>query len=69
MNEWTAVITVALLLGYLLATQWLDSRSDSSPHQPDANDTLVEHGHRDDARDDGERRIPDIQLGFQRENR
>ncbi|KKI20549.1 MULTISPECIES: hypothetical protein [unclassified Leucobacter] len=67
MADWALVAIVALILAYRLAGRWLDERGqESGETPPPGSDTLVETAFRE-TRDDGERRIPDIQLGFQRE--
>lgn len=66
-NDWTLIILVALVAAYKLIERWIDSRSaDDDETPPPGNDTLVETACRESARDDSERRIPDVQLGFQR---
>lgn len=69
MADWALVAIVALSLAYRIANRWLDGREgDAGETPPPGNDTLVETAFRE-PRDDGERRIPDVQLGFQREQR
>lgn len=69
MADWALVAIVALILAYRLVSRWLDERGhgyDETP--PPGNDTLVETAF-PEPRDDGERFIPPIRLGFQREQR
>ena len=63
MNDWAVVAIVAILAAWRLAERWLDTRDDETP--PPGNDTLVETMPHE-IRDDSERRIPDIRLGFRR---
>ena len=65
MSEWAAVVIVAILCTYKLIDRWLDQREahgDDGEHSATYSQTEV--AHRDDARDDSERRIPDVQIGF-----
>lgn len=66
-NDWTLIILVTLVAAYKLIERWIDSRSSADDETPPpGNDTLIETASREPARDDSERRIPDVQLGFQR---
>ncbi|QAB17117.1 hypothetical protein Leucomu_03550 [Leucobacter muris] len=67
MSDWAFVATVALVVIYRLGAKWIDGRDQSDDETPPpGNDTLVETMPHE-IRDDSERRIPDIRLGFQRE--
>lgn len=62
MNEWVAVAIVGIIAAYKLLDRWLDTR-DNDDRETDTY-TTTELVTRDTARDDSERRIPDVQLGF-----
>lgn len=66
MNEWAAVATVAIFCVYKLIDRWLDTREDDT-RETDTYSTTETMPH--EIRDDSERRIPDVRLGFQGEQR
>ena len=67
MSEWAAVVIVAILCTYKLIDRWFDTREEEAEHHSVYSDT--ERHERDGVRDDSERAIPDVQLGFIRETR
>lgn len=64
MSDWAAVAIIATIGAYKLASQWLDSRSEDI-RESDTYSTTETMPH--EIRDDTERRIPDVRLGFQKE--
>lgn len=62
MSEWSIVALAGIWALYKLADRWLDSRDEESEHHSIYSDT--ERHDRGTARDDSERRIPDIQIVF-----
>lgn len=75
MSDWVLVALLAIAAAYKLAAQWLASRGGGErggygETPPPGNDTLVENmSMPHDVYDDGERRLPPVRLGFQREER
>lgn len=68
MTDWALVSIVAILAAYKLIDRWLDSRGGSDEYREtdtySATETMPH-----EVRDDSERLIPDVRLGFQRETR
>lgn len=64
MSDWAAIAIIAIIAVYKLATHWIDSRDEGNRESDTYSGTEVSPH---ETRDDGERRIPDIRLGFQRE--
>lgn len=65
MSDWVLLGIVGLIVVYKLVDRWLDQREahgESGEHRATYSQTEV--AYRDDARDDSERRIPDVQIGF-----
>ena len=65
MSDWVLLGIVGLIVIYKLVDRWLDQRDahdESGEHRATYSQTEV--AYRDDARDDSERRIPDVQIGF-----
>lgn len=65
MSEWAAVAIIGIIAAYKLIDRWFDSRDVDETRETDTYTSTELAEHR--VRDDGERVIPDIQLGFQRE--
>ena len=63
MSDWALVATVALGVIYKLAGQRIDGRGEGH-RETDTYSATETMPH--EIRDDGERSIPDIRLGFQR---
>ena len=64
MSDWAIVAIVALGVIYKLAERWIDSNGEGH-RETDTYSATETMPH--EIRDDGERFIPDVQLGFQRE--
>ena len=67
MSDWVLLGTVGLIVIYKLVDRWLGQReahSEAGEHRATYSQTEV--AYREDARDDSERRIPDVQIGFTR---
>lgn len=64
MTDWAAVAIIAIIAAYKLISQWIDSR-DEGMRESDTYSVTETMPH--DIRDDTERCIPDVRLGFQRE--
>lgn len=68
MPDWALLVLCGIIAAYKLIEKWIDARHvGDGETPPPGNDTLVETAYRDPARDDSERSIPDIRLGFQKE--
>lgn len=64
MTDWAAVAIIAIIAAYKLVSQWFDSRGEGT-RETDAYSTTETMPH--EVRDDTERRLPDVRLGFQKE--
>lgn len=64
MSEWAIVAIILIITTYKTITYWIDSQEDSH-RETDMYSTTETMPH--DTRDDSERRIPDVKLGFQQE--
>lgn len=65
MSDWLLLALVASHFTYRLLDRWLDQREQHGmPGEHRATYSQSEIAYRDDARDDSERRIPDVQIGF-----
>lgn len=62
MSDWAAIAIIAIIAVYKLATHWIDSRDEGHRESDTYSSTEVSPDH---YRDDGERYIPEVQLGFQ----
>lgn len=64
MSDWAVVAIVVLLVAYKLLERWIDSRGE---HHRETDTYSATETMPHEIRDDGERSIPDVRLGFQRE--
>ena len=64
MSDWVLLGIVGLIVAYKLIDRWLDQREQRGSGEHRATYSQSEIAYRDDARDDSERRIPDVQIGF-----
>ena len=62
MSDWVLLGIVGLIVIYKLIDRWFDTREEESEHHSVYSDT--ERHERDGVRDDSERRIPDVHIGF-----
>lgn len=63
MSDWVLLGTVAIIVIYKLIDRWLDQREQGGGEHR-ATYSQSDIAYRDDAHDDSERRIPDVQIGF-----
>ena len=61
MSDWVLLGIVGLIVIYKLVDRWLEQRE---PGEHRATYSQSDIAYRDDAHDDSERRIPDVQIGF-----
>lgn len=66
MSDWAAVAIIGIIAVYKLTTQWIESRDDGYRETDNYSSTETSPH---EIRADSERCIPDIRLGFQREER
>jgi hypothetical protein len=64
MSDWATAAIIAIIAVYKLASHWLDSRGEGM-RESDTYSVTETMPH--EIRDDTERRIPDVRLGFQKE--
>lgn len=63
MSDWVLLGIGGLIVIYKLVDRWLDQR-EQEPGEHRATYSQSDIAYRDDAHDDSERRIPDVQIGF-----
>ena len=63
MSDWVVLGIVGLIVIYKLIARWLEQR-EQEPGEHRVTYSQSDIAYRDDAHDDSERRIPDVQIGF-----